>query len=192
MPAWDVKHSQLCMTNEDIIESVLSILALDGAVGKWEMQYFDSICERLQVSQEAKRTALIRAKQGKGRIHLPDEDADKNRLLYFLTQAAVADGKVVDKERAVLYKVVDKLKISRDYVDQFINSRLDEIKSERYSSVSSESTMICPKCEFEQPKGYKCRRCGIIFEKYKQVKGPSDAEKLMELLSSSNKIVDDD
>ena len=180
------------MTNEDIIQSVLSILALDGSVGKWELQYFDSICERLQVSQEAKNAALAKAKQGKGRIHLPEDDADKNRLLYFLTQAAVADGKVVDKERAVLYKVVAKLKLSRDYVDRFIDSRLKEIKSERYSSVSSESTMICPKCEFKQPKGYKCRRCGIIFEKYKQAKGPSDAEKLMELFSSSNKIADND
>lgn len=184
------------MTNEDIIESVLSILALDGAVSKWEMQYFDSVCERLQVSQEAKNTALAKAKQGKGRIHLPEDDTDKNRLLYFLTQAVVADGKVVDKERQVLYRVVDKLQLSRNYVDKFIDSRLQEIKSERYSTVNSESTMKCPKCEYEQPKGYKCKRCGIIFEKYtqskEQDKEQSDAEKLMDLLSSSNKVVNKD
>ncbi|MCP4396844.1 MAG: hypothetical protein GY801_06040 [bacterium] len=185
------------MTNEDIIESVLSILALDGSVSKWEMQYFSSICERLQVSQEAKNAALTKTKQGKGRIHLPDNEADKNRLLYFLTQAAVADGKVVEKERRILYKVVDKLQLSRDYVDNFIDSRLQEIKNERYSTVNNKSTIKCPKCEYEQPKAYKCKRCGIIFEKYKQVKElsdeePSDTEKLMKLLSSSNKIVSKD
>jgi len=181
------------MTNEDIIEAVLSVLALDGSVSKWELQYFDSVCERLQVSQAAKDAALARVKQGKGRIHLPEEDADKNRLIYFLTQAVVADGKVVEKERALLYKLVDKLQLSRDYVDRFIDSRLQEIKDERYSSVNAESTMTCPKCGNTQPKSYKCKRCGIIFEKYKtQDKEASDSEKLMSLLSSANKIADKD
>lgn len=179
------------MTNKDIIESVLSLLALDGAVNKWEMTLFNDLCERLEISKEEKNAALTKVKQGKGRVHLPEEEADKKRLIYFLMQAVVADGKVGSRERDVLNTVVDKLGISRSYVSDFIESRLQEIKTERYTETSTLS-MECPKCGYEQAKSFRCRRCGIIFEKYKKEVGPSDEDTLRDLFSSVNKIAKSD
>jgi hypothetical protein len=52
--------------------------------------------------------------------------------------------------------------------------------------------MECPKCGYEQAKSFRCRRCGIIFEKYKKVVGPSDEDRLRELFSSANEIAESD
>ncbi len=177
------------MTNENIIESIISILMLDGEVNRWEMHFFKHVCQRLNVSQETQSAVLAKARQGKGRIYLPDSETDRNRLLYFLVQATVADGKVVPKEREILGRVVDELGISREYVDDIVDARLKEIKIERYTKPIN-ATIICPKCRFEQTTGYQCKRCGIIFEKYKQTKGPSDEDILRDLLASSNKVVE--
>lgn len=155
------------------------------------MTFFNDLCKRLEVSKEEKNAALTKAKQGKGRVHLPEEEADKKRLVYFLMQAVVADGKMGSKERDVLNTVVDKLEISRSYVSDFIESRLKEIKTERYTETST-SSMECPKCGHEQPKSFRCRRCGIIFEKYKKAIGPSDEDRLRELFSSMNEIAESD
>ena len=180
------------MTNEDIIESVLSVLAVDGDVNQWEMQFFNDVCKRLEVSKEARKAVLTKAKQGKGRVHLPENEADKKRLLYFLVQAVVADGKLVPEERNILDVVVDRMGISRATVEKFLQMRLKEVKTETYT-VPGKSSIVCPKCGNEQATAYQCKRCGIIFKKYKPVQEPSDQEpsdidKLKELLSSSNVI----
>lgn len=175
------------MTNQDIIGSIISVLALDGALNKHEMKFFNEVCERLEVTQKEKNTALARVKQGKGNIHLPTDEADKKRLIYFLAQAVVADGKITPEERKVLNTVVKKLGIPSNYVERFLESRLQEIKTERYAP-ANRKLMRCPKCDYEQPEGYQCKRCGIIFAKYKKTQGPSDEEKLRDLLSSSNVI----
>lgn len=180
------------MTNEDIIESVISVLAVDGDVNQWEMQFFNDLCRRLDVSKEARSMVLVKAKQGKRKVHLPENEADKKRLLYLLVQAVVADGKIVPEERQILDAVVDKMGISRKNVEKFLQMRLKEIKTERYT-VQRNSSIVCPKCGNEQTTAYRCKRCGIIFGKYKQVPKPTDEEpgdvdKLKEILSSSNVI----
>ena len=175
------------MKNEDIIESVISLLAADGAVSKEEMKFFYSLCERLEICQAAIDAVLAKARQGKGRIHLPHEDADKRRLLYFLVQTVVADGKVTPKERQILTAVVKKLGMSEVKMEEFIQLRLKEVKTAKYSA-QDRPQIQCPKCGYEQPKGYRCRRCGIIFEKYSATKGPDDAEELREMLSAYNKL----
>ena len=179
------------MTNEDIIESVISVLAIDGDVNKWEMQFFKDVCKRLEISKEMRSAVLTKARQGKGRIHLPENEADKKRLLYFLVQAVVADGKIVPEERKILDAVVDKMGISRANVEKFLQMRLKEVKTEKYTAQGN-SLITCPKCGHEQTTAYRCKRCGIIFGKYKRVQKPtqepSDADKLKELLSSSNVI----
>jgi uncharacterized tellurite resistance protein B-like protein len=172
------------MTNEELLGSILSLLAVDGKLNKHEMRFFDEVCERLEVSQEQKETVIARIKQGKGSVHLPEDEADKKRLLYFLAQAVVADGVVAPQERHVLDAVVTRLGIGKAYVERFIEGRLEEIKRERYTR-SDRKAITCPKCGHEQPESHQCRRCGIIFEKYKQVKGPSDEDKLRELFASS-------
>lgn len=179
------------MTNQDIIGSIISVLALDGALNKHEMKFFNDVCERLGVSQEEKNAVLTRIKQGKGSIHLPTDEADQKRLVYFLAQAVVADGKVVPEERKVLDAVVKKMGIPGDYVDRFLESRLQEIKTERYAT-ANRKLIRCPKCDYEQQAGYRCKRCGIIFEKYKEVQEPSDEDKLRDLLASSNVIAEDE
>lgn len=175
------------MRNEDILDSVLTILALDGSLNKWEVQFFNDICGRLDISKDAQHAAITRIKQGKGRIHLPENPADKNRLLYFLIQAVVADGKVHEKERHVLHTVVEKLGLSKVYVEEVLEQRLKEIKTERYT-VQQAETIVCPKCGFEQSSSYRCKRCGIIFEKFKKIQTPEDEDedRLRELLASSN------
>jgi len=177
------------MKNDDILDSVLSVLALDGSLNKWEVQFFNELCQRLRVSQDVQQKAILRIKQGKGRIHLPEEDADKKRLLYFLIQAVVADGKVSEKERHVLQTVVEKLGMSFAYVEEILEQRMKEVKTERYT-IRQESTIVCPKCSYEQTSSYRCKRCGVIFEKFKQAQQPedTDADILMNILSSANRI----
>ncbi len=177
------------MTNQDIIESVVSLLAVDGTFNKHEMHFFDDLCKRLDVSKEGKSTAIKKAKQGKGRVHLPEDESDKKRMLYFLVQAVAADGKIDPKERQILEAVVDKMGMPRSEVEEFLHSRLKEVKAEKYTaSVSKKPSIVCPKCGSKQPAGFRCRRCGIIFEKYKKSEEPTDEDRLMEILASSNVI----
>ncbi|MBD3306382.1 hypothetical protein GF339_08280 [candidate division KSB3 bacterium] len=178
------------MTHEDIAESVISLLAVDGELNTREKQFFLDLCQRLEVSKETMTKFFTRVGQGKGRIHLPESEADQKRLLYFLVQGLVADGKVSPKERQILNTIADKMDIAKEHVDRFIRLRLKEIKTERYTP-TDKPQIECPKCGYEQPQGYRCKRCGIIFEKYQQFKKPTDEkptdeDRLRALLSSSN------
>jgi len=174
------------MTNEDIIESVMSILAVDGNVNQKKMQFFNDLCKRLEISREASAAVLKKARQGKGRVHLPAHDADKKRLMYFLVQAMVVDGEVGPAEHQIMDAVVDKLGMSKAHMDRFIQLQLEDIASSSFSPVSAKLQMTCPKCGHTQPVAHECRRCGIIFEKYKKTKEPTDTDKLKEMLSSTN------
>jgi len=173
------------MTDEELLCSIVSLLAVDGKLNKHELRFLGEVCERLEISQEQKETVITRIKQGKGSVHLPEDEADKKRLLYFLAQAVVADGAIAPQERHVLDAVVERLGVGRDYLERFIDGRLKEIKREHYTRVDRR-IMTCPKCGHEQPESHQCRRCGIIFEKYKQVKGPTDEDKLREIFASSS------
>ena len=171
------------MTNDDILLSIMSLLAVDGKLNKHEMRFFDEVCKRLDVSDEQKNAVVACVKQGKGSIHLPEDEADKQRLLYFLVQAVVADGTIAPKERNILDTVVQRLGIEQEYIEDVLERRLQEIKQEHYTR-TDRRTIKCPKCGHEQPESHQCRRCGIIFEKYKQVQGPSDEDKLRALFES--------
>lgn len=43
------------------------------------------------------------------------------------------------------------------------------------SSSESTTALTCPKCGFEQESGVECRRCGIIFSKFKPTSQPEEA-----------------
>lgn len=177
------------MTNEDIIESIICLLAVDSRLNKHEMHFLDDVCKRLDITKETRNALLNKARGGKGKVHLPEDEADKKRLVYFLMQAVAADGTLDPKEREVLYVVVDKMGLPRADVDRFLSSRLKEVNKEKYTaSVSRKPPIKCPKCGFEQPAGFRCRRCGIIFEKYEESKEPTDEDRLWDILSSSNVI----
>jgi uncharacterized tellurite resistance protein B-like protein len=164
------------MTNEQILESVICLLAVDGDVCELEMQFFRDVCKRLDVSKESAEAVLTKARQGKGRIYLPEKDADKKRLIYFLVQAVVVDKKVAPVELKVLGAVVGKLGLSKTDVERYIQRQLKEVRA-----------ITCPKCGYEQPPAPECRRCGIVFERYKQAKGPNDEDKLRNLFASTDK-----
>ena len=182
------------MTNEDIIESVISLFSGDGTLSKEELLFLNHMSERLDISEEAIATALARAREGKGRVYLPTNEADKKRLLYFLVQAVIVEGRIIPEERMILDEIVDMLGISKTDVEDFLKARLKErrlerssesLKSGKYTS-STEKLIMCPKCGHKQTTAYQCKRCGIIFEKYKQAHGPTDEEKLKEILASNN------
>lgn len=175
------------MKNEDIIESIISLIAADGEGNKEEMQFFYAMCQHFNISQPTIDTILAKVRQGKGRIHLPQAETDKRRLLYFLVQTVVADGKVTPTERQILSTVVRKLEMSESRVEEFLQLRLKEVKAAKYSAPDRPQIM-CPKCGHEQIKGYRCRRCGIIFDKYQVGEEPDDAEQLMRMLSGYNKL----
>ena len=42
----------------------------------------------------------------------------------------------------------------------------NELSSKDQAKDKSSTTMICPKCQYEQPKSEICKRCGIVVEKY--------------------------
>jgi len=173
------------MTNDELLCSIASVLAVDGKMSRHEKQFFAEVCERLAISREQHDAVMTKIRQGKGSVHLPEDEADKKRLLYFLVQAVVADGVVAPEERHVLDAVVKRLGIDQAYVEQFIEGRLKEIQQEQYTR-SQRPTIACPKCGHEQPESHQCRRCGIIFEKFKKAQTPSDVDKLRELFASAN------
>ncbi len=119
------------MVNEELLCSILSVLAMDGKVDKDEMRFFSDVCERLEVTQEQKDAVITTVKQGNGRVHWPENEADKKRLLYFLAQAVVADGVVLPKERHVLDVVMKRMGVEPEYAERFIQDRLQEIEQNR-------------------------------------------------------------
>jgi len=51
----------------------------------------------------------------------------------------------------------------------------------RYQSPSPQetTTVICPKCAFEQEEGPECLRCGVIFAKFKPTEEPAESTKIL-------------
>ena len=47
------------MTNDDILNSIMSLLAVDGKLNKHEMRFFDEVCERLDISDEQKNAEEV-------------------------------------------------------------------------------------------------------------------------------------
>ncbi len=178
------------MKNGDMIESVISLLTQDGKLTLRERKFLNSVCKRLRIPKKRRDEALALAKQGKARICLPHNEADKNRLVYLMVQAIVANGEIAPEKRMVLHELVDMLGISRKHADRFLETRLQEVQEQEASSPYQTKSITCPKCGYAQTTAYKCKRCGIIFKKYEQKNAPDtrDADALMDLLASSNKI----
>jgi DnaJ-domain-containing protein 1 len=142
------------MKNEDLIRSVVCLLAIDGEMDQQERQFLQALSTRLRVSKEVVNEALNQVRQGKGRVHVSNDLADKVLILDTLTQAALANGAIAPRERQVLNTVAAKIGFSEADVAKLIQRH------------EKPATLTCPKCGVEQDSGRtECLRCGIIFAK---------------------------
>ena len=151
------------MHNEDILQSILSLLAIDGKIERQELQFFAKMCQEFDVSQAIRIGLLDEIKQGRGRICIPDEKEERKQLLFYLVQAAFADGILVPKEERILQSAAHKMGIEQCVLDECIQAMGEEVQAS-----ARPATMICPKCGVVQVQSGKCRRCGIFIENYLQ------------------------
>ena len=143
------------MKNEELIRSVVCLLAIDGEMDQEEMQFLQALSKRLRVSSNVVKEALEQVRKGKGRVHVSDDLADKVLILDTLTQAALANRQIAPRERQVLNTVATKMGFSEAEVGKLIQRH------------EKPATLTCPKCGFGQDSGRtECLRCGIIFAKF--------------------------
>ncbi len=112
------------MDTNDILYSVLSMLAVDGNIDKQEMEFLQKLCKHLGLSQEAFNTAFENVKQGKGSIRFSDNAAENTQLFDLFVQAAAADGTIAPQERQVLDAAAAKMGIAGTEVEKALKARL--------------------------------------------------------------------
>ncbi len=112
------------MEPNDIVYSVISMLAVDGSINIQEMTFLKNLCNRLEFPVKEIHPIVEAVRKGQTKVHFPDGAAEKKELFDLLVQAAVADGRVADKERKLLDSVAAKLKMSKADVKQAINACL--------------------------------------------------------------------
>ena len=111
-----------------------------------------------------------------------------SKELEEVIEAALADGVLTDKERAVLHKRAQAEGVDLDELDVVIDGRLTKIKKETdgvrsippktVESTKVGNVMKCPNCGAPyQPGTGKCPECGHVFQ---NVTGNSSMKKLSE------------
>jgi uncharacterized tellurite resistance protein B-like protein len=175
------------MTTDDVIRSLVCILAIDGSISPPEKQFLQRIQTRLKVSPEVLNAALEQATQGKGRVELPEESMERGRMFDLLVRAAVADGRIDPQERRVLHAVVDRIGFSNADLELRLATELKRRKQQRSPSqapkaapgrqpAASPPPQVCPKCGFRQDASRtSCHRCGVIFQQYRGAEAPESA-----------------
>ncbi|MCP4404671.1 MAG: TerB family tellurite resistance protein [bacterium] len=183
------------MKNEDIVRSVMCLLAVDGNVSPREVEFLKKLCKQFKIPKELVNAAFKEVKQGKGRIHIPTKQEDKTLLLKLLVQAAAADGTIDTKERTTLAAVAAKMEVPSSELERYLKPAQGERGKQKASAApaspkqrqgtgtsarsikapsprkkaavpGSAKTMLCPKCGFEQKEGPRCRKCGIFIKNY--------------------------
>ena len=112
------------MNNEDIIRSVVCLLAGDGEINQQEMRVLQNLRKQLGVTSEALNTIFEEARKGKGHVNIPEEAAERKRLFEFLVQASVADGRLASEERKMLNLIAAKMEISGMDVENSLSQAL--------------------------------------------------------------------
>lgn len=81
--------------------------------------------------------------------------------LEALIQEYLTDGVITDKERQVILKEAEKMKLDRDMVDLIIDARQQKIDQETDSAVRRQKGKQCPYCGAPIPQlADKCPECG--------------------------------
>ncbi len=108
---------------EEMIRSVMCLLAADGTINTQEKQFLQQLCQRFNISGDVVRAAFQEVKQGKGHIAIPDAAKERKQLFGLLVQAAMADGTVGAPERKMLDTVAVKFGISVTAIDQYLATK---------------------------------------------------------------------
>ncbi len=172
------------MTNDELIQSVVCMLAIDRKIDDSEAQFLNSLCKHLGVSQKIVELAIKKAKQGKGRVHIPDEPAERKRLFKFLVQAATADGKVVHQEQKILDAVAAKFGIPNQEVEEAIRIWLPEaVATPPTAEISAKGSPHPPKAKTKaKPQHYN-----VVFQgKIVKGKKPENVKKNLASLFKAN------
>ncbi len=111
------------MTPEEMIRSVMCILAADGTINTQEKQFLQQLCQRFHISGDVVRAAFQEVKHGKGHIAIPDTAKEQKQFFSLLVQAAMADGTVGSPERKMLNAVAAKLGISAAALEQYLATK---------------------------------------------------------------------
>ena len=61
------------MSKDELILSVVCMLAVDGKIDELEMQFLNNLCKELGVSREVVQAAFEKLKQGQGKLCLPEK-----------------------------------------------------------------------------------------------------------------------
>ena len=117
------------MENIDILNSVVSMLVTDGKLLPEEGKFLQRTCQRLELSEDDLEEAFGKFAQGEAYVYLPEEDDEKKRLLSYLMEAVVADGKVAPQERQLLEAVATRLGVHQDHFDDMLNILLKKTAS---------------------------------------------------------------
>lgn len=81
--------------------------------------------------------------------------------LEALIQEYLTDGVITDKERQVILKEAEKMKLDRDMVDLIIDARQQKIDQETDSAVRRQKGKQCPHCgAYVSQLTDKCPECG--------------------------------
>ncbi len=109
------------MDKMDILNSVVSMLVTDGKLPPQENEFLKRLCQRLEVSEDALEAAFEKFVRGEAYIYLPQDDEEKKRLVNYLLEAVVADGKIAPQERQLLEAVVTRLEVPQKHFEDMLN-----------------------------------------------------------------------
>ena len=108
------------MNNNDIIQSVVCMVAIDGKIDPKEHKFLSDLCQRLNVSNDMLAKFIEQATQGQRKVKVPESQTEKIELLSLLVQAAIVDGVVAPQEYKILQTMAEKMHIEPQKLQQLI------------------------------------------------------------------------
>ena len=92
--------------------------------------FLKRLCGHLELSEDVLESAFEKFAKGEAYVYLPQEDDEKKRLMNYLLEAIVADGKVAQQERQLLEAVATRLEVPQDHFEDMLNILLRRTASE--------------------------------------------------------------
>jgi uncharacterized tellurite resistance protein B-like protein len=112
--------------SEDLIRSVVTILAAEGRIDKSELRFLEALRQHLGLGEDVVKTALEDAKKGKRSLHIPREPEEGRRMLKVMIKAAAANREIAPQELKILQLIADKTGVSREDLQANIQRALEK------------------------------------------------------------------